>query len=429
MKANKSSKNLDELICRAIGREKPEFDFDKWKAKYKKEIRIHESQTADRQISYFALPVDIWRVIMKTRITKIAAAAVIVVALLIGLDHFGGSIDPASVAWGNVISSVANVDYVHFLFVADPQHHRSMRPYEGWYSHGKMVKCSWQGSMHYDDGQTYQYFDRHKIGGDKRPSTLKGQTFFGWISKGLLAEDNKQFTQQTPTSVGDDFLIYQFDPPEKDRNWIESIFITVGKNSLLPIQFKTHHKYDFETGEGIDDIEDGYTLVIFDYEAPEKPPEFFEPPTISDPPHGIGEIVLNDKEAMIDVSGARDMKTALIRLYSEPSQNNQEPAILADVAFILEDGVRSITAERIDLKLNQATRIGMGDVANWPDKKYRNISSTLVLRPTEKNGQVRCFSGAIRKQKYELTDREGMSVPVPGLFLARLFSFLFCKKL
>ncbi len=336
------------------------------------------------------------------RFTKLAAAAVIIVAVLAGIHNFGGSIDPASVAWGNVISSVANVDYMHFLFVADPQHHRSMRPYEGWYSHGKMVKCSWQGGMNYDDGQTYQYFDRHKnrIGGDKRPSTLKGQTFFGWISKGLLAEDNEQFTQQTPTSVGDDFLIYKFDPPQGDRDLIESIFITVGKNSLLPIQFKTYYKYDYETGEGIDDIEDGYTLLIFDYEAPEKPPEFFEPPTISDPPHGIGEIVLNDKEAMIDISGARDMKTAVIRLYSGPSQNNQEPAILADVAFILEDGVRSITAERIDLKLNQATRIGMGDVANWPDKKYRNISVTLVLRPTERKNiyliEASCWLDTIR---------------------------------
>ncbi len=359
-----------------------------------------EAQEKSKKIYSALAGPYIRRIIMKSPITKIAAAAVIIFAVLAGIHIFGGSIDPASVAWGNVISSVAKVDYVHFLFVADPQHHRSMRPSEGWYSHGKMVKCSWQGDMHYDDGQTSQYFDRHKIGGDKRPSILKDQTFFSWISKGFLAEDNEQFTQQTPTNVGDDFLIYKFDPPEKDRNWIESIFITVGKNSLLPIQFKTYYKYDFETGEGIDDIEDGYTLVIFDYEAPEKPPEFFEPPTISDPPHGIGEIVLNNKEAMIDVSSARDMKTAVIRLYSEPSQNNQEPAILADVAFILEDGVRSITAERIDLKLNQATRIGMGDVANWPDKKYRNISATLVLRPTEKKDiyliKVSCSLDTIR---------------------------------
>ncbi len=399
MKRPENDKWLDDALAEVIGSKKSRTDFEEWKQKHPAAVEMLTSRT-DKEASAWPGPLTIRRTIMKSPVIKLAAAAVIIVAVLAGIHNFGGSIDPASVAWGNVISSVANVDYMHFLFVADPQHHRSMRPSEGWYSHGKMVKCSWQGGMHYDDGQTYQYFDRHKIGGDKRPSTLKGQTFFGWISKGLLAEDNEQFTQQTPTSVGDDFLIYKFDPPERDRDLIESIFITVGKNSLLPIQFKTYYKYDYETGEGIDDIEDGYTLLIFDYEAPEKPPEFFEPPTISDPPHGIGEIVLNDKEAMIDISGARDMKTAVIRLYSGPSKNNREPAILADVAFILEDGVRSITTERIDLKLNQATRIGMGDVTNWPDKKYRNISATLVLRPTERKNiyliEVSCWLDTIR---------------------------------
>ena len=228
---------------------------------------------------------------------------------------------------------------------------------------------------------------------------MKGR-FFSWISKGLLAGDNEQFTQQMPTSVGDDFLVYRFDPPEKDRKWIDSISITVGRNSLLPIQLKTYHKYDYATGEGIDDIEDGYTLLVFDYEVPEKPPEFFEPPTISEPPHGTGEIVLNGEEAMIDVSSAPDFKTAVIRLYTEPSEVGKESTIRADVAFILADGVKSITTERISLELNKANKIGMGDVDNWPDKKYRNISATLIPRPTEKENiylvEVSCWLDTIR---------------------------------
>jgi hypothetical protein len=42
-------------------------------------------------------------------------------------------------------------------------------------------------------------------------------------------------------------------------------------------------------------------------------------------------------------------------------------------------------------------------------------------------GQVRYFSGAIRKQECKLKDREGMSVPVPG-WCGSVFSFLFSKK-
>jgi len=49
---------------------------------------------------------NIWRIIMKSRISKLAAAAVIVIAIIVGINQFGGSIDGASVAWGEVIRKV-----------------------------------------------------------------------------------------------------------------------------------------------------------------------------------------------------------------------------------------------------------------------------------------------------------------------------------
>ena len=47
--------------------------------------------------------------IMKSRITKIAvAAAVIIVAVMISISQFGGPIDGASVAWADVIETLEN---------------------------------------------------------------------------------------------------------------------------------------------------------------------------------------------------------------------------------------------------------------------------------------------------------------------------------
>ena len=47
--------------------------------------------------------------IMKNRITKLAAAAtVIIVAVMIGISQFGGPIDGASVAWADVIETLEN---------------------------------------------------------------------------------------------------------------------------------------------------------------------------------------------------------------------------------------------------------------------------------------------------------------------------------
>ncbi len=42
---------------------------------------------------------NIWRIIMKSKITKFAAAAVIIIAILIGINQFGGSIDGSSRAY------------------------------------------------------------------------------------------------------------------------------------------------------------------------------------------------------------------------------------------------------------------------------------------------------------------------------------------
>ncbi|MHC4559702.1 MAG: hypothetical protein ACYS80_20615 [Planctomycetota bacterium] len=48
------------------------------------------------------------RIIMKSPITKIAAAAAIIIAVLTGIHYLGGSIDGASVAWSQVVEQLNN---------------------------------------------------------------------------------------------------------------------------------------------------------------------------------------------------------------------------------------------------------------------------------------------------------------------------------
>ena len=49
-----------------------------------------------------------WRIIMKSKITKFAAAAAIIVAVLIGIHYSGGSIDGASVVWADVMEQISS---------------------------------------------------------------------------------------------------------------------------------------------------------------------------------------------------------------------------------------------------------------------------------------------------------------------------------
>jgi len=46
---------------------------------------------------------NIWRIIMKSRITKLATAAVIIIAVLIGINQFGGSIDMAAPTFAEIV--------------------------------------------------------------------------------------------------------------------------------------------------------------------------------------------------------------------------------------------------------------------------------------------------------------------------------------
>jgi len=56
----------------------------------------------------------VWRIIMKSRITKLAAAAVIIIALLIGINQLDGSLDMTGVAWGEVAKKVEQIE--SFIF-------------------------------------------------------------------------------------------------------------------------------------------------------------------------------------------------------------------------------------------------------------------------------------------------------------------------
>jgi outer membrane lipoprotein-sorting protein len=51
----------------------------------------------------------LWSGIMKNRIIKLAAAAVIIIAIILGIHYFGGSIDGATVAWADVAKKVEQI--------------------------------------------------------------------------------------------------------------------------------------------------------------------------------------------------------------------------------------------------------------------------------------------------------------------------------
>ena len=78
MDKEKNEKHLDELISRAINTEKPQFDAEKWKQKYPDEFQSLLSRAAKGDS---ARQPSILKVILKSPLTKLAAAAVIIIAV------------------------------------------------------------------------------------------------------------------------------------------------------------------------------------------------------------------------------------------------------------------------------------------------------------------------------------------------------------
>ncbi|UCG59841.1 MAG: hypothetical protein JSU70_10035 [Phycisphaerales bacterium] len=410
------SERLDELILRAVGGERPTLDFDTWKREHKDEVQIFKQQMAGVQATSRSQPFGVWRRIATSRIAKLAAAAVIIAAVLLAVTFVGGP-DVANVAWAEVTSRFTQVDYVH-MYIVKSRGNNLFGHGEAWHAHGKTIVHGNDGSVTYDDGQILQYFDKRGMLTVRKPSMFAdGQSFLEYFSGGFLSDENWQLNEQIPTRVGDDFLIYTFNPPP-GSNWLDTTSITVGRNSLLPIQVKIY----------VDD--EDYDLFIFDYEAPEKPPEFFVHPTVGSA-NCEGEVVLDGEEVVLDIEGAPGLKQAVVRLYdkydgpaeqfpldyisvdrhspdfcksvSEKARKKYErkggPVYRLDVSFVTDEGYHSTTLDFLAVWLNEANQCGVGSAASggfygWPDGKYRNIrfSPSLRLADTEDTYivEIRC---------------------------------------
>jgi hypothetical protein len=94
---NNDGKWLDDLLEKVIGSEKTEPDFEKWQQRHPQAVETLLAQ-AKRQSSTSIHPLSTWRIIMKSRITKLAAAAVIIIAVIVSVYQFEVSIENVALA-------------------------------------------------------------------------------------------------------------------------------------------------------------------------------------------------------------------------------------------------------------------------------------------------------------------------------------------
>jgi len=201
-----------------------------------------------------------------SRFWRYGIAAVFILGFSAGLSVFG-IFDGGSAAWADVTSQLQEIEYVHF-YRLEFRNGRVDNGQDGWYANGKVGMMYHDGFTALDDGAARKVYNgldevvRSKESwlGDIRGIAKQGG-LFEMLTQGVLEYESEEINSQKPVHVGKDFAVYRFGPPNRNSQWIEEVTITVGRNSLLPVQMKID----------LTEFEDAYDMYIFDYENRDMP--------------------------------------------------------------------------------------------------------------------------------------------------------------
>jgi len=73
---------------------------------------LNELNKSEKKPSATLQP-NIWKIIMKSRITQLTTAAVIIIAVIIGINQLGGPVDITTIAFADITEAMNNVPWMH----------------------------------------------------------------------------------------------------------------------------------------------------------------------------------------------------------------------------------------------------------------------------------------------------------------------------
>jgi hypothetical protein len=125
----KPAKKIERLIKKSRHKVSPEA-YDKALGSFLQAVDAHEKQK-----STIAEP-KIWRIIMKSNITKLATAAVIIIAIMLGMYALTGSFDGTSITMAQVREAMDNVDWMQLIAKSEIKKDTNIV----WYSFARKVE-------------------------------------------------------------------------------------------------------------------------------------------------------------------------------------------------------------------------------------------------------------------------------------------------
>ena len=148
---------------------------------------------------------NLWRMIMKSRITKLAAAAVIIIAVMLGINYIGGSPDGASVAFAleHAVEALKHVENKHMVMRTIEPHNR----YEFWTKYSedgrviaRRIESPGERLTVFADGVTYKYAPAYDRNTDR---IVKDDSKVSIHSKKTI-DDPPGYVEQMATKVAEE---------------------------------------------------------------------------------------------------------------------------------------------------------------------------------------------------------------------------------
>ena len=213
------------------------------------EVRLIAEETSE-QFSKTLMPSRqhiLWSNIIKSRITKLATAAAIIIAILVGIHQFGGSIDRAGAAFAQTIQASKKMPWMHVVIQTNVDSQPSHENGEYWYCFDSGIEA-----IRYETGK-FRFFDYGKqVGYVYNPTTeeltisrlperelvlgvASPWAFVEHVVEELSKNEGARVTWQVGQYDGTDVEIYEVRVPKKGRGIREWKFIADSKSHLLKI--------------------------------------------------------------------------------------------------------------------------------------------------------------------------------------------------
>jgi hypothetical protein len=238
-----------------------------------------------KQQSAFVLP-KIRRTIMKSPITKVAAAATVIIAVLIGINHFGMS--TTSALWADVAERFESVPFFKLTIYLGNDNSADAKKIEIWKSQDSRVRAN--------DGDTVVFADFSKEGNeilifDRNTKQMKHTVRFDRLSIEPVTSNGMAFLFLTLLCKDGQFslvsLTDSFPPEVRGITPVETVDTAASKETVL---FEARHETTPERLKiwalresklpirlcFIDQRKNEYGDFLFDY-SEQKDNKFFDP--------------------------------------------------------------------------------------------------------------------------------------------------------